>query len=57
MSEHIEIVTMNRLGGKLRQAVDNLSAAVSQLSQIRDVMEGVAQGGDYAAVEKEFGLP
>lgn len=57
MSNHIEIVYLNRKGAMLRQSIDELARAVGNLSHIRDVMEQVASGGDWGAVEKEFGLP
>jgi len=55
-SQHLEILsTASRLSADLRRAVDDARALQERIVKIKDVMDQVASGGDYAALGTKLG--
>lgn len=56
-SIHIEPTTTLRGTSYLRQYVDDVARVVAEGAQIKRVMDALATGGDWTAIETFYGLP
>lgn len=56
-SNHIPIDTSKRLGIRLRRGIDVTREVLTLLAETKAVMEAQIDGGDYSAVEAQYGLP
>lgn len=55
-SSHIEISgTASRLSADVRQSIDTLRRVQADWQRIKDIMDQVALGGDYAALAIKLG--
>jgi len=56
-SAHIDVTgTASRLSAEVRRAVDDLAALQGTWQEIKNVMDQVAYGGDYAALGTYLGV-
>ena len=56
-STHIEISgTASRLSADVRQAIDNLRREQETMQKVKDIMDQVAMGQDWAALATKLGV-
>ena len=56
-NQHIEINQAVRLGAVLFNAVSGLQPTLDKFANVKAIMDQVAVGGDWAAIEAQFGVP
>lgn len=54
---HIEIQQAVRLGSMLFSAVSTLRPTHDRIENVKRIMDQVAAGGDWGALEAKFGVP